>query len=185
MSVEEKETKATVARDLELSEDTEVQDINNVKERLNGRFSGNTDDPSTPTFTVRAFTIGFFWCFFLSIVNTLLSFRTNSFGIGANVALILSYPIGLVWAALLPKGSIINPGPFNVKEHALIYVFASTGTGIPYGIDNIVAQVFPAMMNNSEITIFHSIAFCLVTQFLGYGISGLVRRFLVKPTAMW
>ncbi|KAJ3119155.1 hypothetical protein HK100_000457 [Physocladia obscura] len=178
------ELKADILENSDLVDDTEIQDINDVKERLDF-IVPQTDDPTTPTFTVRAFTIGFVWCFFLSVVNTLLSFRTNAFGVGANVALILSYPIGLAWAALLPKGNIINPGPFNVKEHTLIYIFASCGTGTPYGLDNVIAQVFPSMMNNSNITLFHSIAFCLVTQFLGYGMSGLVRRFLVKPTAMW
>ncbi|KAJ3133536.1 hypothetical protein HK100_004326 [Physocladia obscura] len=165
-------------------DDTEIQDVNDVRERLDF-IVPQTDDPSTPTFTVRAITIGTLWCIFLSVVNTLLSFRTNAFGIGANVALILSYPIGLFWHAVLPKGGILNPGPFNVKEHTIIYILASCGAGTPYGLDNVIAQVFPQMMNNTNITTFDSIAFCIVTQFLGYGLSGLVRRFLVKPTAMW
>ncbi|KAJ3005608.1 UNVERIFIED_CONTAM: hypothetical protein HDU68_004539 [Siphonaria sp. JEL0065] len=37
----------------------------------------------------------------------------------------------------------------------------------------------------TDITFMHSLGFVLVTQFLGYGFSGLTRRFLVKPTAMW
>ncbi|KAJ3086068.1 hypothetical protein HK100_008825 [Physocladia obscura] len=114
-------------------DDVEVQDVNDVLERLDF-IVPQTDDPSTPTFTFRAVTIGVIWCLFLSFVNTLLSFRTNSFGVGANVALILSYPIGLAWHATFTQGGFLNPGPFNVKEHTLIYLLAACGTGTPYGL---------------------------------------------------
>ncbi|KAJ3133535.1 hypothetical protein HK100_004325 [Physocladia obscura] len=120
------------AQDIEL-DDTEVQDVNDIH-NLSDFIVPQTDDPSTPTFTVRTITIGTVRCVFLSVINTLLSFRTNVFRIGANVALILSYPIGLAWHAAFPKGGIPNPGPFNVKEHKLIYIPSSCGAGTLYGL---------------------------------------------------
>ncbi|ORY32760.1 OPT superfamily oligopeptide transporter, partial [Rhizoclosmatium globosum] len=129
--------------------------------------------------------LGSLWVVALSFANTVLSFRTVAFGIGPNIALILSYPMGLFLAAVLPTSiPWLNPGPFTVKEHVLIYIQASCG-GIPYGIENVVSQVMPELMGNTDITFLHSISFVFVTQFLGYGLSGLTRRFLVRPTAMW
>ncbi|KAI9340546.1 OPT oligopeptide transporter protein-domain-containing protein [Obelidium mucronatum] len=167
----------------EYDDDTEVGDINDVEERINF-IVPQTDDPSTPAFTVRSVVLGTIFCVLLSFINTLLTFRSNAFAIGANIAVILAYPIGLAWAALLPKGNIINPGPFTMKEHVLIFVMASC-TGLPYGLDNVVVQAMPQLMGNESITFIQSWAFVFVTQFIGYGMSGLCRRFLVKPTAMW
>ncbi|ORY37108.1 OPT superfamily oligopeptide transporter [Rhizoclosmatium globosum] len=168
----------------ELEDDVEISDIKEVEERIDF-IVPQTDDPSTPAFTFRSVLLGTIWITLLSFANTALSFRTVAFGIGANVALILSYPMGLFLAAVLPKSiPLLNPGPFSLKEHVLIYIMASCG-GVPYGIDNVVAQVMPDLMGNEDITFLHSLGFVFVTQFLGYGLSGLTRRFLVRPTAMW
>ncbi|KAJ3251084.1 hypothetical protein HDU77_006143 [Chytriomyces hyalinus] len=159
-----------------------TDELNNVLDRINF-ITPQTDDPSTPAFTLRSVTIGVFWCIALSFANTTLSFRSNAFSIGANIAVILSYPMGLAWSAL-PKHSFFNPGPFSMKEHVIIFILSSTG-GVPYGIDNVVAQMMPKLMGNTSITYIQALGFVLVTQFLGYGLSGLTRRFLVKPTGMW
>ncbi|KAJ3064653.1 hypothetical protein HDU98_011960 [Podochytrium sp. JEL0797] len=144
----------------ELEDDVELSDITDVIERIEF-IVPQTDDPSTSAFTVRSFVLGTFWCILLSFANTTLSFRSNPF-----------------------IGNIINPGPFTMKEHVLIFIMASSSQA-PYGIDNVVVQAMPQLMNNTGIKFIHSLAFVLVTQFLGYGMSGLTRRFLVKPTAMW
>ncbi|KAJ3292419.1 hypothetical protein HDU79_001445 [Rhizoclosmatium sp. JEL0117] len=180
---ESKKVAEFIATHPDLEGDVELEDISDVEDRIDF-IVPQTDDPSTPVFTVRSITLGTFWCILLSFANTALSFRTNAFAVGANVAIILSYPMGLFWAKALPSGNIINPGPFSLKEHVLIYIMASC-SGQPYGIDNVVAQVMPDLMGNVSITFIQAFAFVLVTQFLGYGMSGLTRRFLVKPTAMW
>ncbi|KAI9326908.1 OPT oligopeptide transporter protein-domain-containing protein, partial [Obelidium mucronatum] len=141
-----------------------------------------TDDPTTMAFTVRAVLIGTFWSMLISVANTVFSFRSNVLAIGADIATILSYPMGAAWARFIPIG-ILNPGPFTLKEHALIYIMASCST-TPYGIENVVTQVYSKFMGNTSISFGHSLGFVLVTQFLGYGLSGLCRRFLVKPKAM-
>ncbi|KAJ3005603.1 UNVERIFIED_CONTAM: hypothetical protein HDU68_004542 [Siphonaria sp. JEL0065] len=51
-------------------------------------------------------------------------------------------------------------------------------SGQPYGIDNIVVQIHPTLMANTDITFIQAFSFVLVTQFLGYGFAGLTRRFL-------
>ncbi|KAJ3028853.1 UNVERIFIED_CONTAM: hypothetical protein HDU68_000726, partial [Siphonaria sp. JEL0065] len=166
----------------DLEDDVELEDIKEIEERIDF-IVPQTDDPNTPAFTFRSIFIGTIWCVLLSFANTALSFRTNAFSVGANIALILSYPMGLFLAAILPSG-FLNPGPFSLKEHVLIYIIASCSYQ-PYGIENVVSQMMPDLMGNTDITFIQALAFVMVTQFLGYGLSGLTRRFLVRPTAMW
>ncbi|KAJ3076913.1 hypothetical protein HDU98_011009 [Podochytrium sp. JEL0797] len=166
----------------ELADDAEVLDAKYAEEHIEF-IVPQKDDPTTPAFTARSVFMGVLFAVILSFVNTVLSFRSVPFSIGTIVAIILSYPLGLFFASVLPKG-ILNPGPFSMKEHVLVYITASVSS-TPYGIDNVITQMHPDLMDNGNITFFSSLAFVLVTQFLGYGFSGLTRRFLVKPTAMW
>ncbi|KAI9342268.1 OPT oligopeptide transporter protein-domain-containing protein [Obelidium mucronatum] len=178
----EKQVNDLVEAHPELEDDVELGDIKEVMERIDF-IVPQSDDPNTPAFTFRSVFLGTFWVVLLSFANTALSFRTNAFYVNASVALILTYPLGLILAAILPSG-ILNPGPFSMKEHVLIYIIASCGYQ-PYGIENVVSQMMPDLMGNTDITFLQSLGFVIVTQFLGYGLSGLTRRFLVRPTAMW
>ena len=92
------------------------------------------DDPSTPAFTIRAVFLGVIWAVFLAIGNTLfVNFRTNPFAIPPQLPLLVSYPIGVYMAKVLPDinifGAPLNPGPFTIKEHALIYIIAQSAGG--------------------------------------------------------
>lgn len=59
-------------------------------------------------------------------VNQLFFFRYPSVPITGIVAQLLSFPIGRLWAAYVPRkrilGISLNPGPFTIKEHVLITV---------------------------------------------------------------
>jgi OPT family oligopeptide transporter len=127
--------------------------------------------------------IGTFWGLILSVINAVLSFRTNAFTINATIAVLLSYPMGKLWA-MLPHHKFFNPGPFSMKEHVLIFIIANSA-GAAYGLDNVVVQMFKDFINNKHITFLESFLFVFATQFLGFGFAGLCRRFLVRPTAMW
>ncbi|KAI9334543.1 OPT oligopeptide transporter protein-domain-containing protein [Obelidium mucronatum] len=140
-------------------------------------------DHITPAFTFRSVFLGTIFCVVLSFANTCLSFRSAPFGIPAVAATIITYPIGIFMAKVLPSG-FFNPGPFSMKEHVIIFIMASC-SGQPYGIDNVVVQMHPTLMANTDISFMAAFGFVLVTQFLGYGFAGLTRRFLVRPTAMW
>ncbi|KAJ3015814.1 UNVERIFIED_CONTAM: hypothetical protein HDU68_012562 [Siphonaria sp. JEL0065] len=178
----DKQIHAFIEAHPDFEDDVELEDMKEIEERIDF-IVPQTDDPNTPACTFRAVFIGTLWVVFLSFANTALSFRTNAFSVGANIALILSYPMGLFLAAILPTG-FLNPGPFSMKEHVLIYIISSCGFQ-PYGIENVVSQMMPDLMGNTNITFIEALAFVMVTQFLGYGLSGLTRRFLVRPTAMW
>nr|KAJ3422003.1 hypothetical protein HK105_001565 [Polyrhizophydium stewartii] len=139
------------------------------------------DDPDMSSFTVRAFVLGTIWAVMLAFANTVFSFRTNSFIVPSSAATLLSYPMGVFLARVLPSG-ILNPGPFTIKEHVLIYVMAASGGGLAYGIDNVVSQKW--ILNQEGIGFLGAFAFVLSMQMIGYGLAGMCRAILVRPKAM-
>ncbi|KAJ3268241.1 hypothetical protein HDV01_003237 [Terramyces sp. JEL0728] len=144
------------------------------------------DDPTQHAMTLRALVISTVFAIPLAFVNTIGSFRNNPFAIPSTIANILAYPIGVFFAAILPDVSLfgirLNPGPFNLKEHVIINTIVSAAASQPYGIDNVVAQKL--IFGDDSVNMANSFLFIFFTQFLGYGLAGLGRRFFVKPTAM-
>ncbi|KAJ3024126.1 hypothetical protein HKX48_006482 [Thoreauomyces humboldtii] len=144
-----------------------------------------TDDPATPVWTFRVFVLGSFWSILMCLVNVVFSFRTAPIAIGTPIITLLSYPMGQALARVLPRGAM-NPGPWNMKEHVLIVLMASAAAstnngGVPYGLDNVVAQKMVALQDVGFGAAFGWI-FC--TQMIGLGFAGVLRRFLVWPREM-
>ena len=76
----------------------------------------------------------------------------------------------------------LNPGPFNVKEHVLITIFANSGAGTVYAIHIVtVVKVF----YRKHISFFVSFLVVITTQVLGFGWAGIFRKYLVEPAPMW
>ncbi|KAJ3310399.1 hypothetical protein HDV04_005057 [Boothiomyces sp. JEL0838] len=185
------EEKAKKIEDLEAEiddlDDAELQDEENAVDWTKGVVILE-DDPSTPAFTFRVVLLGCIWAVFYGVSNALFSFRSNFFTIPNALSILLSYPIGVFFAAVLPDVEIagikLNPGPFTVKEHALISIIANAAGGLPTGVDNVVGQRWKIFMGDRSINFWNSIQWVLSTQFIGYGVAGLTRRFLIKPAAM-
>jgi hypothetical protein len=123
----------------------------------------NTDDPTMPSSTFRAWVVGLILAVLISGVNQFFYFRYPSVGIsqvceifsprrfsfpfGVPVAepnpvkivpLVLSFPICKAWARYLPNisffGIPLNPGPFTIKEHVIITIMANAGDGPAYAV---------------------------------------------------
>ncbi|CAM6094354.1 unnamed protein product [Calypogeia fissa] len=150
-----------------------------------------TDDPTIPVWTFRMWFLGLLICAVLSFLNQFFYYRTEPLIVSALVGQIAAMPMGQFMAATLPttvffKGSrfafSLNPGPFNMKEHVLITIFANSGSGTVYatGIVDIVKALY--LRNISFVA---GLLVCVTTQMLGYGWAGLFRDFLVKPGVMW
>ena len=100
-----------------------------------------TDDPSLPVMTFRSWFLGLTSCVILIFLNTFFIYRTQPLTISAILMQIAVLPIGKFMAATLPerKYSVLgwsfslNPGPFNIKEHVIITVFANCGVSIGGG----------------------------------------------------
>jgi hypothetical protein len=58
------------------------------------------------------------------------------------------------------------------------------GASVAYGLENVVVQKARYFMGNTNITFLEGLMWVLATQFLGFGMAGLARRFLVEPKQM-
>ncbi|XP_059662163.1 oligopeptide transporter 7-like [Cornus florida] len=150
-----------------------------------------TDDPTLPVLTFRMWVLGVLSCIILSFLNQFFWYRTEPLAVSAISAQIAVVPLGKLMAAKLSrrvflKGTrwafTLNPGPFNVKEHVLITIFANSGAGTVYAIHVVsVVKVF----YKRHITFFVSFLVVVTTQVLGFGWAGIFRRYLVEPASMW
>lgn len=109
-------------------------------------------DEDVPCNTVRAWILGLIFTTIGSGCNMLFSLRNPAIQITAVVAQLVSYPFGLMMAAWLPTKTFntfgvkwtLNPGPFNIKEHALITImanvsFAQGAAYSTYSLESLIA----------------------------------------------
>ncbi|KAL0891087.1 hypothetical protein Bca101_015070 [Brassica carinata] len=151
-----------------------------------------TDDPSQPVLTFRTWFLGMSSCVVLAFVNIFFGYRSNPLMVSSVVAQIVTLPLGKLMATTLPtrkfrlpgtnwSGSL-NPGPFNMKEHVLITIFANTGAGGAYAtsIITIVKAFYHRNLNPTAAMLLLQ-----TTQLLGYGWAGMFRKILVDSPYMW
>jgi OPT family oligopeptide transporter len=148
----------------------------------------NWDDSSLPANTVRTWIIGLIFVTIGSGMNMLFSLRAPTIAIGMLVAQISSYPVGLLFAKVLPKHQFntcglkwsLNPGPFNKKEHCLIVVMAnvSFAGGAAYS-----TFALEAMRGFYKVNfgVGFSLLLTFGTQVSGIALAGIYRKFLVYP----
>ncbi|CAI9106546.1 OLC1v1005730C1 [Oldenlandia corymbosa var. corymbosa] len=151
-----------------------------------------TDDPTLPVLTIRTWVLGILSCSILAFVNTFFGYRQNPLGIGSVSAQILTLPIGRLMAATLPDKKIflpftnwsfsLNPGPFNLKEHVLITIFAGCGANGVYALF-IVASV--KVFYHRSLNPVAAYILSQTTMLLGYGWAGIHRKILVDSPYMW
>jgi len=155
----------------------------------------NHDDPTIPASTVRAWIIGLVFVGAGAFINQFFSIRYPGIVVGSNVAQLLAYPAGKLFDSVLPNWSFnffgynisLNPSPFNMKEHMVITIMANVGFGAPYTNYVVFVQYIPRFFNMPWASNFgYQILIGLSTNFIGYGLAGLTRRFLVyPPQAIW
>ncbi|CAL0307276.1 unnamed protein product [Lupinus luteus] len=153
-----------------------------------------TDDPTLPVMTFRAWFLGITSCIILIFLNTFFTFRTQPLSISAILMQIAVLPIGRFLASVLPTKEYnllgyrfsLNPGPFNMKEHVIITIFAncgvSTGGGDAYSIGAITVM---KAYYKQTLSFLLALVIVLTTQMIGYGWAGILRRYLVDPVEMW
>ncbi|KAI5981197.1 OPT oligopeptide transporter protein-domain-containing protein [Pisolithus albus] len=129
----------------------------------------NIDDPEMPVMTLRMWIIGLLLC------------------------TVGGFPLGKLFAFALPISTYhvprwlggfefsLNPGPWNIKEHVLVYIMANVAIGTPYAINtNLVAQINYGF----KVDYWFSALLVVATQLTGFGLAGICRRFLVQPPSM-
>lgn len=173
-------------------EDDDVSPIEQVRLTV-----ANTDDPTLPVWTFRMWFLGLISCSLLAFLNQFFSYRTEPLVISQITVQIASLPIGRSMAAVLPKTKFripgfgsrtfsLNPGPFNIKEHVLISIFANAGSafgnGSAYAVG--IVTIIKAFYGRS-ISFLAGWLLITTTQVLGYGWAGLLRKYVVDPAHMW
>lgn len=144
-------------------------------------------DEDLPCNTIRAWTIGLTLVLVGASMNTLFSLRQPSIGLGALIAQIIAWPFGRAWEKVVPNRQInifglrcdLNPGPFNIKEHSIIVVMASVSFSVAYATDIILAQL---VFYKQNFGVVFQLILTISTQSLGYGIAGMMRKFLGKSS---
>ncbi|KAM7277743.1 hypothetical protein ACFE04_004877 [Oxalis oulophora] len=151
-----------------------------------------TDHPNQPALTFRTWVLGLISCCCLAFINQFFTYRTNQLNITSVSAQIICLPLGKLMAATLPTRKFtvpftkwtfsLNPGPFNLKEHVLITIFAGCGSSGVYAL--YIITMVKAFYHKG----LHPVAAMLLaqtTQLLGYGWAGLFRKYLVESPYMW
>ncbi|KAF9038006.1 OPT oligopeptide transporter [Panaeolus papilionaceus] len=145
----------------------------------------NTDDPSLPCSTIRAWVLGLVWSIVIPGLNQFFFFRYPAVSVGGVVAQLLIFPMGRLWARLVPDvtifGARLNPGPFSIKEHVLSTIMASVGASSAYATDIVAVQ---RTFYNQNFNFSYQWMVVMSTQLIGFSIGGIARRFLVQPPAM-
>ncbi|KAJ3698270.1 hypothetical protein LUZ61_001975 [Rhynchospora tenuis] len=151
-----------------------------------------TDDPNQPVLTFRTWLLGIVSCVLLSFINEFFVYRQNQLYISTVCVQLVTLPVGRFLARVLPTTKYtvpltnwtfsLNPGPFSLKEHVLITIFAGAGAGGVYAI-NIIAIV--KAFYHRGLNPFAALLLANTTQLLGYGWAGLFRKYLVDSSYMW
>ncbi|ROV96080.1 hypothetical protein VPNG_09161 [Cytospora leucostoma] len=149
-----------------------------------------TDEQDIPINTIRAWVIGFVTCTVVTACNVLLSLRRSPVQIQPVVVQLIAYPMGKGWHATMPNwrfrlfGKVFefNPeAPFNMKEHTIIVIMTAAGSALSYALDILLAQ---EVFYKQHFGWGFQILLILSTQAMGFGLAGVMRRFLVWPAAM-
>ncbi|AQK73754.1 Oligopeptide transporter 4 [Zea mays] len=176
-----------------LDDDEETSPIEQVRLTV-----PTTDDSSLPVWTFRMWSIGLLSCALMSFLNQFFSYRTEPLVVTQITVQVASLPVGHFMARALPRTRFrapallgggawsLNPGPFNIKEHVLICIFANAGfafgggSAYAVGIINIIRAFY-----GRHISFLTAWLLVVTTQVLGYGWAGLMRKYVVQPAHMW
>lgn len=157
----------------------------------------NIDDPEMPTTTVRMWIIGLVLVIVAGSANVFFNFRAPAPGIVSNVLLLVAHPLGKLVAYAMPIRTYrlprwlpwrlggyefsLNPGPWNIKEHALVYMMANVSIGVPVALN---AVVVAEMNYGIRLGYGFNAMLIMSTQLTGFSLAGLCRRYLVWPASM-
>ncbi|OZJ02606.1 hypothetical protein BZG36_04278 [Bifiguratus adelaidae] len=154
-------------------EDSPIEEVRTIVQ--------NKDDPSLPVLTFRFWLIGIFFTCAFAFINQFFWFRPEPLQLTPLVAQLLTYPMGKFLARVIPKSRFFNPGPFNIKEHVMVVAMVNSCYQTAYAVDIIAIQ---KVFYLQDIGWGGGLLLIWTTQFIGYGLAGFVRRWLVYPAAI-
>ncbi|KAK9460480.1 OPT oligopeptide transporter protein-domain-containing protein [Lipomyces oligophaga] len=152
------------------------------------------DDPGLPVETIRAYFLGCCWVAIGSFINQMFTFRQPSLTIGSTAIQIMLFPCGKFLAKVLPDWGVtvfgrrhsLNPGPWNNKEQMLATLMVNVGSTSSNFMSYVVVMKLERFFNQSWVNFGFIFLMNFSTQFFGFGLAGLLRRWVVYPAkAIW
>ncbi|KAK3835832.1 MAG: OPT oligopeptide transporter protein-domain-containing protein [Linnemannia elongata] len=148
-----------------------------------------TDNLDLVCITFRFWILSLFFSIIGSVIYQYYYFRVASGTFSIYFVNLASYALGTGMAKYLPTRKFtiggysmsLNPGPFNIKEHAVIGIAVSTAATSAYAID--ILTVTDLFLKH-RINTLGAFILILTTQCLGYGMAGFLRKYLVYPAEM-
>ncbi|OAA73584.1 oligopeptide transporter [Cordyceps fumosorosea ARSEF 2679] len=144
------------------------------------------DDPTLPAVTFRSMLIGLGLSVFGGVLSGIFYFKPQSVTIPAVFIAVVAFLLGEAMSRLIPRrdgwlGRLLNPGPFNVKEHLAVTIMANAASTSALGLQIVATErLYYDRRSNGALTFFMLIS----SQCLGYGMAGMMRRTMVYPAAM-
>ncbi|KAK9244829.1 OPT oligopeptide transporter protein-domain-containing protein [Lipomyces tetrasporus] len=151
------------------------------------------DDPEMPVETIRAYLLGIIWVLIGSFVNQLFYFRQPPLNLRAAAIQLLLYPCGKFLQTLPDwqftirgKRFRFNPGPWNFKEQIFSTLMVNVGSYGSNFTNYVLIQSLPVYYNETFVTTGYIVLMNLAAGFVGFGLAGILRRWVVYPTkAVW
>lgn len=152
------------------------------------------DDPSIPVETIRAYILGFFWTIIGAGVNEFFMHRKPQITLSSSMIQLLLYPCGKFLALTLPDWGItirgirhsLNPGPWTYKEQMFATIIFNVAISYTYVSHNIYMQKLKVFFYTDWIDFGYEFLLMAASQFLGFGLVGIVRRFAVyEQRCIW
>ena len=141
-----------------------------------------TEDLDLPCLTIRMWFLAFGFASLIAGIDAFFQVRFPSVSIGAIVGQLLSYPVGELWYRIIPdvsfKGVHLNPGPFNMKEHACATIFMNVVISA-----KLVNTAFTEQVKyfDNDIGIKRAILSNMCCYIMSFAWCGLALPILVKP----
>lgn len=179
-------------RPIDLGEDGKERPIQTDADYAT-RLLSLDDDPTLPIWTFRMCFLSFGLSCFGAVLGQIFYFRPQPVNVSSPFLQIVSYIMGKALEGVIPGPTQharirtpdtrfwrwMNPGPFSIKEHVAITIMASTASSSSLAISIFAAQdLYYNVRPNAAIGILTLIG----SQLIGYGLSGIMRSFLVYPT---
>ncbi|KAI1077261.1 OPT family small oligopeptide transporter [Whalleya microplaca] len=181
-AIEDGDATEIAAADLLFTEDSPYEEVRAAVRNIDGGEVANT---------VRAWILGMIFVTLGSGLNMFLSMRSPAINFPSLVVLLLVYPIGCLWAKIVPTRVFntfglkwtFNTGPFTIKEHVVITLMSNVSISYAYSTDALLALQGKPFYNINFGWGF-ALLFTLSSQLIGISLAGIFRRFLIWPSAM-
>ena len=135
----------------------------------------NKDRPDEPALTWRSVIIGSIFVLGMSAFHQWANYQTMTPYIASILVILLTHPLGLLWQRLRPSSSV-----FTLKEHAVILIMSN----VAYMYQSVFIYstlTTLKVLERDSLNFAYYFFFILSIQFLGFGLAGILRRFLVWP----